>query len=328
MKVFYDSKMSTPSGGYSPSGSKPAAVVADWQAHDLDIEIVGFKPATREQLCLAHDPSFVDDVMNYRIANGHGNRSKTVTDSCLWTVGSLIAASRQALTDGITCSPSSGFHHATFDSAAAFCSYNGLIIAARQIIGEGLATTVGIVDCDNHYGDGTQDIIDTLEMDDEIKHWTFGEHYSRKMFCQKEFLSDLGRVIRGMAADGVQLILYQAGADPHINDPLGGLMTTEELHERDRFVFSACRELGMAVCWLFAGGYIVEADGSIPKVLEIHRNTASEAIQILKAQGCSSPESKAPKKRIQIRDTTVENLGKSIAIIGGVRAPKCNESED
>ena len=28
---------------------------------------------------------------------------------------------------------------------------------------------------------------------------------------------------------GRLLVLYQAGADPHVNDPLGGFLTTEEM---------------------------------------------------------------------------------------------------
>jgi acetoin utilization deacetylase AcuC-like enzyme len=31
-----------------------------------------------------------------------------------------------------------------------------------------------------------------------------------------------------------EVLLYQAGADPHINDPLGGWLTTAQLRERDR----------------------------------------------------------------------------------------------
>lgn len=282
MKVFYDPRMSTPSGGYSPSGSKPAAAVADWQARGLDIEIVGFKPATRTQLCLAHDPRYVKDVMTYKRSNGHGNRSPVVAESCLWTVGSMIAASRQALTDGITCSPSSGFHHAAYDGNGGFCTYNGLIVAARQMIAEKSVKKVGIIDCDNHYGDGTDDIINTLELHDEIKHWTFGEHSCGefKTVDQVRLIKKLRQTIGSMAADGVGLIMYQAGADPHKYDPLGGWMTTEELRERDAFVFRYCRELGMAVCWNFAGGYQKEADGSIPRVLEIHRNTLIEAVAV------------------------------------------------
>ncbi len=107
------------------------------------------------------------------------------------------------------------------------------------------------------------------------------------MFRQSEFLDDLNTALHGMKADGCELILLQAGGDiqaggdMHIDDPLGGAATTEELRERDQFVFETCHDNGMACCWNFAGGYQVEADGSIPVVLEIHRNTAREAIRVL-----------------------------------------------
>ena len=208
MKVFYNPNMSTPSHGYSPSGSKPAAAVADWQAHNLDIEIVDFEPATESDLCLAHDPKFVRGVMSRKMTNGHGNRLKSVTDSCLWTVGSIVAASRAALTDGITCSPTSGFHHAGYNYNGAFCTYNGLIVAARKLIDEGLVSRVGIVDCDAHYGDGTQDIIEKLDLGDVIKHWTFGAEFGgrRKDFNSDDLLKQLGYALAAMRIDGVELI--------------------------------------------------------------------------------------------------------------------------
>jgi hypothetical protein len=33
------------------------------------------------------------------------------------------------------------------------------------------------------------------------------------------------------------LILYQAGADPHASAPLGGVLTSQPMSERDRLVF-------------------------------------------------------------------------------------------
>ena len=65
------------------------------------------------------------------------------------------------------------------------------------------------------------------------------------------------------------VILYQAGADPHVNDPLGGWLTTQQLHERDRLVFEAAAELGIPAAWNLAGGY----QTPLNKVLTIHDNT-------------------------------------------------------
>ena len=71
----------------------------------------------------------------------------------------------------------------------------------------------------------------------------------------------------------VDLVLYQAGADAHIKDPLGGLLNNEELSKRDSTVFERCCHDKIPIVWNLAGGYQRAADGSIRKVIEIHRET-------------------------------------------------------
>ena len=58
-------------------------------------------------------------------------------------------------------------------------------------------------------------------------------------------------------ADGSRcsVLLYQAGADPHIDDPLGGALTSSQLARRDTIVFDGCRVLGLPIAWNLAGGY-------------------------------------------------------------------------
>ena len=70
------------------------------------------------------------------------------------------------------------------------------------------------------------------------------------------------------------LLIYQAGADPHINDPLGGFMTTAELAERDEIVFSGAKSIGIPLVWNLAGGY----QDPLSCVLEIHRNTMAACV--------------------------------------------------
>ncbi|MCX7396167.1 MAG: hypothetical protein NT138_00640 [Planctomycetales bacterium] len=270
--------MSVDSGGYSPSGSKPAAVVANWM--DLGIEVCEFEPATEEDLCLAHSLKYVSNVLSGLEANGHGNRLPKVTEATRWTCGSMVAASRQALIDHVACSPSSGFHHAGYESGGAFCTFNGLIVAARKLQNEGLVDRVGIIDCDVHYGDGTDDIIQTLDLSSRIRHWTFGAAFGRRAFDQTAFLDELRSALVEMQTEGVRLILYQAGADPHVDDPLGGVMTTEEMRERDKLMFSWCKQLEMPVAVCLAGGYQRDKNGGISKVLALHRATMEEAITI------------------------------------------------
>jgi hypothetical protein len=45
-------------------------------------------------------------------------------------------------------------------------------------------------------------------------------------------------------------------------------------------VFEAFNALGIPVAWDLAGGYQVEKDGTIPKVLEIHDNTMRECVRV------------------------------------------------
>jgi len=80
---------------YSLSPLKPRAFV-----NQLDrmmfAKIESFEPATREQLKLAHDADHVDGVLDGRLPNGFGNKSPAVASSLLYTVGSIIAATREA----------------------------------------------------------------------------------------------------------------------------------------------------------------------------------------------------------------------------------------
>ena len=140
----------------------------------------------------------------------------------------------------ITCSPTSGFHHARYSEAGGFCTFNGLIIAARKLIEQDrLANRVGILDLDMHWGDGTEQIIgqiiEQLNLG-SIDHYSFGKQ-GLKMQDIPSFLDHLaGRICDTFKQ--CDLVIYQAGADPHIDDPLGGLMTTEQMRVRDKIVFN------------------------------------------------------------------------------------------
>ncbi len=174
IQTFFDPRMVCDSGGYSPSGTKPQFVFEDWCQRGL-VEAIPFDPVTTTDLQLAHSQKYIDGVFAGTIANGHGNRSRAVADSTLWTVGSMVAAARQALVSKVACSPSSGFHHAHYDHGSGFCTFNGLIVAARKLLREGRVQRIGILDCDWHYGDGTENIIQTLELRQNILHRTSGK---------------------------------------------------------------------------------------------------------------------------------------------------------
>jgi acetoin utilization deacetylase AcuC-like enzyme len=216
IEVYYSPKQVSCPDSASPSPRKPAWVVADWIAQDFPIGIVEPIPASREQLALAHAPSYVDGILSRELMNGFRGRQKDVSESLPWTCGSLLSAARGALKNGfVTCSPTSGFHHAGVESGYGYCTFNGLMVTALTLKAEGKVGRVGILDCDQHYGDGTAEIMAALHLDwihhVSQEHWNPGE--------AKSFIDKLPGVVRGFA--NCDLLIYQAGADPHVNGGAG-----------------------------------------------------------------------------------------------------------
>ncbi len=257
----------------SPSPAKPIKVVESWGKLGIPLEIIEPEPATEAEICLAHEPYYVRGILSCERENGFFNTLQVVADSLPYTVGSMIAAAREAVRNGkVAVAPCSGFHHASYYEPQGFCTFNGLVIAACVLKKEGLVSKVGILDFDMHYGNGTTDIIKKQELD-WITHITAGGRY---YFASQanEFLGRIPEMVRSMA--DCDVILYQAGADPHIKDPLGGWLTTEQLAERDQIVFTMAKRLGVPIAWNLAGGYQVDSNGGIRPVLDIHDNTLRE----------------------------------------------------
>lgn len=280
--VFYDPRMvAEGASDYSPSAGKPREVVASWQQRGFPLQLMPVAPVTPDQLALAHDADYVLDILACRRDNGFHNRLPQVAKSLPWTSGAMLCAARHARdTGGVACAPCSGFHHAGWRDASGYCTFNGLMVTARVLLEDEGARRVGILDADQHYGDGTDEIIEWLGLHDRVPHVTFGRD-PRDESDAEAFLVLLPDTVRRFR--GCDVLLYQAGADPHVADPLGGWLTTAQLRERDRRVFAACRELGLPVAWNLAGGYQRDAAGSIRPVLDIHDNTMDVCAQVYAA---------------------------------------------
>jgi len=279
--VFYCDEMVADTPSFSPSAGKPRAAVRDWLQHQLPIEVRRPVAASRAQLELAHDPSYVEGVLSGRILNGFDNADPAVNATLPWTTGALLSAALCAIGPAgdsrrpqrVACAPVSGFHHAGYSGGYGYCTFNGLVIVAIQLKRLGLVNRVHIVDYDQHYGDGTWDIIRQLGLD-WIDHTS---HHSDRLLTRGRALMEVRGPVR---KSDYSLILYQAGADMHIDDPLGGSLTTEQLYERDLGTFQGARMYRMPIVWCLAGGYQRDAAGTIAPVLEIHRNTMRACAEV------------------------------------------------
>ena len=259
---------------FSPSAAKPAIVAAALLERGYPVTFQEPRPLHFYELCRAHDPAYVRGILACQKQNGFGNRDRAVAASLPYTSGSMLGAALAAQADMPACSLTSGFHHACWDNGGGFCTLNGLMVTAAALLETGKSERVAILDCDAHYGNGTDDILrHRADLAPSIIHRTMGGSrtrgpaYLRKL---REFLAEIERFEPSS-------ILYQAGADPHEDDPLGGYISTEEMQERDRMVFEFARDGGLPLAWNLAGGYQRGGATGIDPVLALHLNTFREA---------------------------------------------------
>ena len=265
--VFYRPEQNCSAAtGYSPSAGKPAKVMQDWAERFPDMHIHSdWEPLTAAEISRAHDASYVKHILAGQETNGFGNDDIAVANSLPYTTGSFVAAVKHVMQHGgIACSPTSGFHHARYREAGGYCTFNGLILGALAAQDMG-AKNVLILDGDAHYGDGTDDIINKLGLKG-ITNITADKSYSHPAQLFQRFSIEIEKK--------PDIILFQAGADIHEDDPLGGILSTSGMTMRDTIVFHNGNRLnGIPVVWNLAGGYQRDDKGSIEPVLSLHRRT-------------------------------------------------------
>jgi len=280
--VFYSNEAVADADSFSPSAAKPRAVVDAWRAAQLPIDVRPIIPVSLKELSAAHDAAFVQGVLKGRIDNGFHNRQPDVARSLPFTSGAMLCAARHALDQGIACAPVSGFHHANYASAGGYCTFNGLMVAAIRLLAEHAVRRVMVLDCDMHYGNGTDDIIERLAMAAQVDNVTFGRWFTTPAHATA-YLERLEREVARIRE--FDLVLYQAGADVHVDDPLGGVLTTEQMRTRDDMVFRAARAAGVPLAWNLAGGY----QQPLPIVVELHTQTMRACVNAFVPEATPGP---------------------------------------
>lgn len=279
LKVFFSNDLVAESGFVgSPSDRKPGLVAEALRLTPWPLELVAPEPTPVEEVFRVHDPSYVEDVLKLRRRNGFGSMSSSVARSVLYTCGACHDSAVVALKEGVSASLTSGFHHAGPAAGRGFCTFNGLMITVSRLFALGRASRVAIVDGDFHYGDGTQAIIDQHELADRVLHVSFGKDFRTPEHAE-EYLDAVRALREPLATFKPDLILYQAGADVHRDDPYGGVLTTGQMRQRDQALFAIAHDLGIPLTWNLAGGYQVEPDGSIPRVVALHLDTFEQALR-------------------------------------------------
>lgn len=256
-------------------------------------ELLTPEPATVEQLCLVHDPAYIEKVLTGTLSQREVRRiglpwSPELVLRSRCSVGSTIAACCAALEDdGAAVSLTGGTHHAFADHGEGFCVFNDIAVAARVIQAEGRAERIVVIDCDVHQGNGTAAL---LAADPTV--YTFSIHGAKNFPFHKE-QSDLDVELPDGADDTAyltaledaldivlptaqaDLAIYLAGADPYAGDTLGRLAVSKAgLAARDRLVFERCRDLRLPVAVVMGGGYARRIEDTVDIQFETVRLAA------------------------------------------------------
>ena len=234
--------------------------------------------ATVAMLESVHDPayvrSFLDGSLDARALRRIGLPwSEALTVRTRAAVGGTVLTARLALEYGLACSTAGGTHHAHTDFGSGYCIFNDLAVAARTMVLEGLARRVLIVDLDVHQGDGTASI---FAGDPTV--FTFSLHCGANFPFRKcagdldvalpvggqdaAYLDALANVLPELLEKvRPDLVLFDAGVDPHACDRLGKLALTDEgLRARDGYVLRTCLAMGIPVACVVGGGYDRDID--------------------------------------------------------------------
>jgi acetoin utilization deacetylase AcuC-like enzyme len=239
----------------------------------VPFQLVEPEPMDRVWIDAVHDPAYVDEVLTLTVPPEKARRigfpvTERVMRRSLLSPGGTWLAAKLAMIHGYAANAAGGSHHALADTGAGYCVFNDLAIAANRLIAERDAARILILDLDVHQGDGTASLlagrgdIFTLSVHAE-KNFPVRKARSTLDIGLEDGTGDdaylailadtLPRVLADFAPD---LILYQAGVDPHGGDRLGRLALTDAgLDARDRYVMRQARGRGIPVASTMGGGY-------------------------------------------------------------------------
>jgi len=230
-------------------------------------------PAPRRWLELVHEPryhrAFARGTLTHQEQRRIGLPATTPLVQRTWlAVGGTVLTARLALEHGLACHLAGGTHHAYPDRGSGFCIFNDCAVAAQVLLNEARVQQLMVIDLDVHQGDATAAIFAS-----EPRVFTVSVHCQSNFPLRKQnsdvdlplddgiqdddYLIAIGDLIPNLL-DQVQpdLVLYNAGVDPHRGDRLGKLcLSSAGLLNRDRLVLDACLRRSIPVATVIGGGY-------------------------------------------------------------------------
>ena len=186
--------------------------------------------------------------------------------------GGTILACRLALDHGIAINLGGGYHHAGAACGEGFCVYADSPLAAATLSHEGHVKNVLVVDLDAHQGNGTASVFQSwpwaaiLDVYEEDLYPMVKQPEDFPIpvpagLTGVDYLEIVREAIpRALEAIRPDLVIYNAGSDPYVDDPLTRLrLSKTDLAERDLLVATLTRERKIPMAMVLSGGYSRES---------------------------------------------------------------------
>jgi len=283
-------------GGFDTISKNGRVAEALRRRPDLGIGIVSPVPVDPERLAKVHAPDYVRAVISGEPRDLAGSAgigwSPAHVNSWLASTGGVVDAVKRVLAgDAVSGSLSSGLHHARYGRGSGYCTLNGLALAAFEAIESGAAAVL-VIDVDAHGGGGTADIIERLHLEgvdgihqvdvsvNPFDGYESTDRVSHVLSGADTYLDDIRRALESVKDPSrYDVVIYNAGMDPH--EKAGGRfgIDTETITERERMVFDWCADNRLGVAWVLAGGY-ASGDFDLDDVAELHVSTAQAASRV------------------------------------------------
>jgi len=206
-------------------------------------------------LIKTHTSNYIDQVnksfpkKGYNFLDGDTIVSPGSKDASKDAVGSIITA-----IDGVQnkefknafCAVRPPGHHAEKEKAMGFCIFNNVAVGANYLIEKYKYNKIAIIDFDVHHGNGTQDIFYDNEKVLFISTHQYpyypgsGSEKEKGNFnnvlnipleagtSSEKYLNAYENVLNKVREFKPEFLLFSAGFDAHIDDPLGQLQLSSE----------------------------------------------------------------------------------------------------
>ena len=275
--------------GHPEKIDRVTAVIDNFKRLD-NKNLIWKKPTKFDQSFLinTHSSEYIDLVSKSFPENGlaflDGDTvvSPGSKDATKDAVGSIITA-----IDGVQnkdfknafCAVRPPGHHAEKDKAMGFCIYNNVAVGANYLIEKYKYNRVAIIDFNVHHGNGTQDIFYNNEKVLYISTHQYpyypgsGSENEKGKFnnvfnipleagtTAEEYLNAYEHVLKKLKEFKPEFLLFSAGFDAHINDPLAQLrLNAEDFYQLTKRTLDVLKSFCNGnVVSILEGGYDLKA---------------------------------------------------------------------